>query len=124
MVAEVPQSRTDRDKHGPGPFTCIHCKGIYPTWAHLTFHLARCPKRSYPRTFTIGQFQFTVLLNPLKKPVLALRRLAETPKVDGKTFLGGLMAFKEVGLIHSFEVIPLTAVQTAVKSGGSPRPMP
>jgi len=110
MVAEVPQSRTDRDKHGPGPFTCIHCKGIYPTWAHLTFHLARCPKRSYPRTFTVGKYQFVVRLNPLKRPVMALRRLAEEDKISEQLFLGAVMVLQQMGTIHSFEVLPAPAV--------------
>ncbi len=108
MSAVVPQaSHGGRDDHGPGPFTCIHCHGVFSTWARLTFHLAVCKSRSYPRKFTIGKHLFVVHLNPLKKYVMALKRLAENPKMTEVAFVGALLVLKEAGHIHSYEIEPL-----------------
>ena len=104
-MSAVPQStQASRDDHGPGPFTCIHCKNVFASWARLTFHLAVCRERSYPRTFVIGKYKFVVRLNPLKRWVMALKRLSENPKVTEAAFVGSLLFMKEAGLIHSYEV--------------------
>ena len=127
MVAEVPQSpHSGREEHKmpPDGFQCIHCGGHYMSWPALTFHLARCPKREYPRTFTIGRYQFIARLNPLKRPVMALKSLAAEPKVTDQVFLGACLVLQKMNVIHSFEVLPAPAIPATAKSGGSPRPMP
>lgn len=120
MSAVVPHPTNGRNDHGPGPFRCIHCGTEQPTWAHMSLHLARCKARSYPRTFVIGKYRFVVHLNPLKRWVMALKRLAETPKINEQAFVGALLWMKEAGLIHSYEVIPIS--QAPPLGSGAPMP--
>ena len=94
------------------------------SWPRLTFHLAKCKKRSYPRVFTVGKYQFTVFLNPLKRHVMALKRLATNPKINEAAFVGALLFMQEDEIIHRYEVAQVSQVPIQAPPLGSDTPRP
>ena len=98
------------DNHGPGPFTCVFCQAVFPSWNGLTLHLARCQKRSHDRVFELGRYRFVVHMNPLRKYVRALINFSKNPNIDDRAFASGLLLLKECGHIHDFDIERLTNV--------------
>lgn len=60
--------------------------------------------RNLKRVFDIGPYRFSLLLNPRKKQMIALRTLAQRFPDRYQVFLGAVLYLKEAGQLHEFSL--------------------
>lgn len=92
------------EKKESRPLSCFHCKKEFPHGHALMAHLAHCKERKLHRKFVVGDYQFDVVMNPLRRNVKALRDLESELKgvAPEKAFAGALMVMRNGGYIFEF----------------------
>ena len=87
---------------GDRPYTCIHCKKVYPNFNALRSHLKGCSKRRLSRSFDVGGTRYTLLLNPKKRIMDPLNELINSNPTNDQLFLGAVLYLQYAKLIDSY----------------------
>lgn len=90
------------------PYKCFHCNKELKNWQALASHLKGCPERKLKRIFQVGNFRYTLILNPKKKILNALKDLSIRYPEDSHIFLGAVRYLESAKDIDSFQIDEMT----------------
>lgn len=89
-----------------GPFTCKYCGRVFPKWKSLVVHLKSCPSRRLKTKFDVGQYEFFVIWNPIRRVQSALIRIGKEygKNNDTASFLAIMKFLKTAGYIDDYSI--------------------